>query len=81
MAQTLAERRSASNSYVNVKVSAQGVPQPDVNITPDTTQEDVDRMTDLAIYSVARIMAATAPEPKPEKKTTVVHVRPKAATK
>ena len=59
LAQTLADRRSGSNSYVNVKVSAQGVPQPDVNVTPDTTEEDLDRMTDLAIKAVSRIMEAT----------------------
>ena len=59
LAQTLADRRSASSSYVNVKVSAQGVPQPDVNVTPDTTEDDLDRMTDLAIKAVSRIMDAT----------------------
>ena len=63
LAQTLADRRSASASYVNVKVSAQGVLQPDVNVTPDTTEDDLDRMTQLAIRSVAAIMEASPPKP------------------
>lgn len=57
LAKTLAERRSAATAYVNVKVSAQGALQPDVNVTPDTTQDDIDRMTKLALSSVASIMA------------------------
>lgn len=60
LAKTLAERRSAATAYVNVKVSAQGAMQPDVNVTPDTTQADIDRMTDLALRSVSKIMEATA---------------------
>lgn len=57
LARTLAERRSAATAYVNVKVSAQGALQPDVNVTPDTTEADIDRMTELALKSVAAIMA------------------------
>ena len=57
LAKTLAERRSAATAYVNVKVSAQGAMQPDVNVTPDTTEADIDRMTGLAMRSVAAIMA------------------------
>ena len=57
LAKTLAERRSAATAYVNIKVSAQGALQPDVNVTPDTTQDDIDRMTQLALSSVATIMA------------------------
>ena len=57
LAKTLAERRSAATAYVNVKVSAQGAMQPDVNVTPDTTEADIDRMTELAMRSVAAIMA------------------------
>lgn len=57
LAKTLAERRSAATAYVNVKVSAQGALQPDVNVTPDTTENDIDRMTTLALKSVAQIMA------------------------
>lgn len=56
LARTLAERRSAATAYVNVKVSAQGALQPDVNVTPDTTEADIDRMTELALRSVAAIM-------------------------
>ena len=57
LAKTLAERRSAATAYVNVKVSAQGALQPDVNVTPDTSEGDIDRMTELALKSVAAIMA------------------------
>ena len=58
LARTLAERRSAVSSYVLVKVSAQGALQPEVNITPDTTQEDAQRMTRIAIEQVQAIMRA-----------------------
>ena len=57
LAKTLAERRSAATAYVNIKVSAQGALQPDVNVTPDTTNTDIERMTKLALSSVAAIMA------------------------
>ena len=59
LAKTLAERRSAATAYVNIKVSAQGALQPDVNVTPDTTQADIDRMTKLALGSVETIMKAS----------------------
>lgn len=58
LAHTLAERRSAATSYVNIKVSAQGALQPDVNITPDTQEEDADRMTAIALKQVNAIMQA-----------------------
>ena len=79
VAKLLAERRSAATAYVNIKGSAQGVAQPDVNITPDTLPEDAERMTALALECYARIISETngAAPAKPEKKTTVVHVRPK----
>ena len=79
LAQTLAERRSASNSYVNVKVSAQGAIQPEVNVTPDTTQEDIDRMTALAISSVTAIMAESPEQPPKAEKAKTVHIHTKAA--
>lgn len=63
LARTLAERRSAATAYVNVKVSAQGALQPDVNITPDTSAEDMRRMVALAMEAVAAIMADAAPKP------------------
>ena len=57
LARTLAERRSAATAYVNVKVSAQGALQPDVNVTPDTTQDDMDRMVKIAQSAVTTLMA------------------------
>ena len=60
LAQTLAERRSASSASVTIKVAANGTPQPEVVVTPDTTEDDLDRMTALAIKSVARIVKETA---------------------
>lgn len=59
LATILAERRSAATACVNIKVSAQGAMQPDVNVTPDTTEVDIDRMTRLALRSVKEIMAAS----------------------
>lgn len=59
LARTLAERRSAATAYVNVKVSAQGALQPDVNVTPDTSQEDMHRMVTLALDAVRTLMAST----------------------
>ena len=59
LAEIMAERRSAANAYVNIKGSAQGVAQPDVNITPDTTEADVDRMTEYALKAFARIIDET----------------------
>ena len=68
LATILAERRSAATAYVNVKVSAQGALQPDVNVTPDTTETDIDEMTRLALRSVAAIMASVnGGEPEPKK--------------
>lgn len=61
LARTLAERRSAATAYVNIKVSAQGALQPDVNVTPDTTAEDAERMTTIALAQVVRIMAESNP--------------------
>ena len=58
LARTLAERRSAATAYVNVKVSAQGALQPEVNITPDTSEADADRMAAIAIKQVQAIMQA-----------------------
>jgi len=57
LARTLAERRSAATAYVNVKVSAQGALQPDVNVTPDTSRDDVTRMVELAKWAVLELMA------------------------
>lgn len=57
LALALAERRSASTAYVNTKVSAQGALQPEVNVTPDTTREDIERMVDLNLFAVTSIMA------------------------
>jgi hypothetical protein len=82
LAEMLAERRSAASASVNIKGSAQGVAQPDVTVTPDTTREDVKRMTELALWSFEQIMTATAkpepePEPKPEPKAEPAGDKPK----
>lgn len=60
LAKLLAERRSAASASVTVKVAANGTPQPEVVVTPDTTEADIDRMTALAIRSVTRIVKETA---------------------
>jgi hypothetical protein len=67
LARTLAERRSAATAYINVKVSAQGALQPDVNVTPDTSEDDMQRMVRLAKWAVNEIMAeaTTTEEPAP----------------
>jgi len=65
LAHTLAERRSAGGTYVNIKVSAQGSLQPDVNVTPDTDEEELRRMTAMALDSVAEIMAHSTAKPVP----------------
>ena len=75
LAKTLAERRSAATAYVNVKVSAQGAMQPDVNVTPDTTEADIDRMTALAIRSVAAIMAESQEPDRKAQGRTIAAVK------
>ena len=61
LAKTLAEKRSAASASVTVKVSAQGALQPEVVVTPDTTRDDIERMTELARWSVAEIMKDAKP--------------------
>lgn len=68
LAKILAERRSAASAYVNLKGSAAGMAQPDVNITPDTTEEDVDRMTRLALRAFSELMSANAVKDDTEEK-------------
>lgn len=57
LAQTLAERRSASSASVTAKVASNGTWHGEASTTADTTEEDIDRMTRLAIRSVAEIAA------------------------
>jgi hypothetical protein len=60
LARLLAERRTTATATVEIKIMAGNVVAPSVTVTPDTTAEEIDRMTDLALGSFTRILAAAA---------------------
>ena len=60
LARLLAERRNTATATVEIKIMAGNVVAPSVTVTPDTTAEEIDRMTDLALGSFTRILAAAA---------------------
>jgi intein-encoded DNA endonuclease-like protein len=62
LARTLAERGQRASASVTVKVMSGGVVAPDITVTPDTTEEEIDRMTALALRSLSKIVLETAPK-------------------
>jgi hypothetical protein len=59
LARLLAERRNTATATVEIKIMAGNVVAPSVTVTPDTTAEEIDRMTDLALRAFTAILAET----------------------